>query len=114
VIGLPAERIAACLLPGGAADEGADPQGLRFHAGGMANMPWLSDGRWFLQQFRRWGCLPASQAGAGQDALHDADIVARVHRLETYRAAAAQVGVALPARDEREDGLPDWTGRAPA
>ena len=115
VIGLPAERIAACLLPGGAADEGADPQGLRFHAGGMANMPWLSDGRWFLQQFRRWGWLPASEAGAEQDEVHDAQIVARVHRLETYRAAAAQLEIAVPARDEREDGLPDWgAGRVSA
>ncbi|MBN6150998.1 ABC transporter substrate-binding protein [Xanthomonas sp. AmX2] len=108
VIGLPAERIAACLLPGGAADDGADPQGLRFHAGGLANLPWLSDGRWFLQQFRRWGWLPASAEGAAQDAAHDAQLVARVHRLDTYRAAAAQLGVALPERDAREDGLPDW------
>ncbi|UYB52998.1 ABC transporter substrate-binding protein [Xanthomonas sp. AM6] len=114
VIGLPAERIAACLLPGGAADDGADPQGLRFHADGVANMPWLSDGRWFLQQFRRWGWLPASAAGAAQDAVHDAQVVARVHRLDIYRAAAAQSGVALPAHDARDDGLPDWHAvRAP-
>jgi nitrate/nitrite transport system substrate-binding protein len=78
-------------------------------------MPWLSDGRWFLQQFRRWGWLPAREAGAEQDEVHDAQIVARVHRLETYRAAAAQLEIAVPARDEREDGLPDWgAGRVSA
>ncbi|KMM75207.1 nitrate ABC transporter substrate-binding protein [Xanthomonas sp. NCPPB 1128] len=105
VIGLPADRIAACLLPGGAADHGADPRGLRFHAEGLANLPWLSDGRWFLQQFRRWGWLSASAAGVEEDAAHDAAVVARVHRLDTYRAAAAQVGVAVPDGDARGGGI---------
>ncbi|WP_045728397.1 CmpA/NrtA family ABC transporter substrate-binding protein [Xanthomonas sp. GPE 39] len=107
VIDLPAERIAACLLPGGLADHGADPHGLRFHAGGLTNFPWLSDGRWFLQQFRRCGWLPGSGPGSEQDAAHDADLVARVHRLQTYRAAAALVGVEVPRCDERVYGLLD-------
>ena len=57
VIGLPAERIAACLLP---SDRDDPAQSLRFHADGEVNFPWRSDGRWFLHQFRRWGWLPAA------------------------------------------------------
>ncbi len=97
-IGLPAERIAACLQPreGGRSDEG-----LRFHAAGDANFPWLSDGRGFLRQFRRWGWLPAAAEGDDDDWLRD------VHRLETYRAAAHALGVAVPAKDERHSVLFD-------
>lgn len=29
---------------------------MRFWAGGEVSFPWLSDGMWFLTQFRRWGC----------------------------------------------------------
>ncbi|KAF1722271.1 CmpA/NrtA family ABC transporter substrate-binding protein [Pseudoxanthomonas wuyuanensis] len=98
VIDLPAERIAACLLP---VDSDPPGQGLRFHADGQVNFPWQSDGRWFLQQFRRWGLLPDG-AAAADDAL-----LGNVHRLQTYRQAAAQLGVALPAADTRQNLLFD-------
>lgn len=32
-----------------------DPHPLRFYADGEVNRPWLSDGMWFMTQFRRWG-----------------------------------------------------------
>jgi two-component system, oxyanion-binding sensor len=97
VIGLPADRIAACLLP----TDGQDAaQRLRFHAEGQVNFPWLSDGRWFLQQFRRWGWL-ASDPG-DDDAL-----LANVHRLDTYRLAAERAGVLVPEKDTRPNLLFD-------
>ena len=34
-----------------------DPHPLRFYADGEVNRPWLSDGMWFMTQFRRWGLL---------------------------------------------------------
>jgi len=88
VIGLPAERIAHCLLPD---DTQAPATALRFHGDGLVNVPWLSDGMWFLQQFRRWKLLPA------QSSESDEAIVARIHRIETYRQAAEWVGVAVPS-----------------
>jgi nitrate/nitrite transport system substrate-binding protein len=98
VIGLPAERIAACLLP----SEVDDPsKSLRFHADGEVNFPWRSDGHWFLQQFRRWGWLPA-----GSDE-HDAALLDNVRRVETYREAAASVGVPVPASDTRGAPSPE-------
>ena len=100
-IGLPADRIAACLRP----RDGEQPgEGLRFHADGDANFPWLSDGRGFLRQFRRWGWLPSARHAGDDDWLHD------VHRLDTYRQAARTLGVTVPAGDERHcvlfDGAP--------
>ncbi len=92
IIGLPAGHLAACLLP--PADE-APSTCLRFHADGQVNFPWISDGRWFLRQFRRWGWL------AGADAVHDDALLAEVHRLATYRAAAQRIGVPLPAENSR-------------
>jgi two-component system, oxyanion-binding sensor len=101
VIDLPAERIAACLLP----SVNEDPaQRLRFHDDGQVNFPWLSDGRWFLQQFRRWGLLPGETPGA------DDVLLGNVHRLETYRKAAALVDVRPPTADSRENLLFDDDG----
>lgn len=100
VIGLPFERLLACLSPSSGIAHGA---ALRFHGGGEVNFPWLSDGRWFLHQFRRWGWLP-TDTEAGDDAL-----LSEVHRLDSYRLAATQLGVALPARDSRSSVLFDGT-----
>ncbi len=96
-IGVPAACIAACLHP---SEDERPGEGLRFHAGGDANFPWLSDGRGFLRQFRRWGWLPAAPA-------KDDDWLRDVHRLQTYREAARALGVAVPVRDERESVLFD-------
>jgi two-component system, oxyanion-binding sensor len=100
VIGLPVERLASCLSPPADAAPGA---ALRFHGDGEVNFPWLSDGRWFLHQFRRWGWLPPETA-AGDDAL-----LSEVHRLDSYRLAATQLGVPVPVRDSRSSLLFDGT-----
>ncbi|WP_149194712.1 CmpA/NrtA family ABC transporter substrate-binding protein [Luteimonas suaedae] len=98
VIGLPAERIAASLLP---SDIDDPAQRLRFHADGQVNFPWRSDGRWFLHQFRRWGWLPAASPEA------DAILLGNVRRVDTYRQAAEQLGVPVPTRDTRQSTLFD-------
>ena len=53
-----------------------DAHPLRFFAGGEVNMPWLSDGIWFLTQFRRWGLLKDDPDYLG--------IARRIHRLDLY------------------------------
>ena len=65
-----------------------DAHALRFFAEGTVNLPYLSDGLWFLSQLRRWGLLredPAYQ-----------ETVAAVHRLDLYREAAGALGIAVP------------------
>jgi len=91
VIGLPLGLLEACLVPDGSLPP---HQALQFHADGQANFPWESDGRWFLTQFRRWGWLGAP--AADNDAW-----LADVFRLESWRAAARELGVPVPARDAR-------------
>ena len=98
VIGLPAERLAACLLP--RTDEPA-AEALAFHADGDANYPWVSDGRWFLGQFRRWGWLPPAGAGEEDAWLED------VYRRDSYRQAAQRIGVPLPVAASRSSLLFD-------
>ncbi|EGH18821.1 hypothetical protein Pgy4_38261, partial [Pseudomonas savastanoi pv. glycinea str. race 4] len=47
--------------------------------------PWLSDGMWFMTQFRRWGLL-----------REDPDYLAvasRVQQLDLYRQAAVALGI---------------------
>ena len=92
MIDLPPGRLAECLLAGGS--------GLRFHGDGAVNFPWLSDGRWFLHQFRRWGWL-------SPDAAEDDALLAEVHRIDGYRLAALQAGVPLPRGDSRTSILFD-------
>ncbi|HET6396072.1 MAG TPA: CmpA/NrtA family ABC transporter substrate-binding protein [Pseudoxanthomonas sp.] len=92
VIGLPAARLAAGLLP----RPGEVPEeALRFHDRGEANFPWVSDGRWFLAQFRRWGWLAHAEDG---DAW-----LADVYRRDLWAQAARLAGVAVPAQDTRPD-----------
>ncbi|WDS36069.1 CmpA/NrtA family ABC transporter substrate-binding protein [Pseudoxanthomonas sp.] len=88
VIGLPVAQLEACLQY-----DAADPAALAFHRGGTVNMPWLSDGEWFLSQVLRWGwcgSLPEQEA-----------LLRDIHRLDSYRHAAARVGVAVPAEVRR-------------
>ncbi|MGF6274105.1 ABC-type nitrate/sulfonate/bicarbonate transport system substrate-binding protein [Massilia sp. UYP11] len=82
--------------------------GLRFHADGEANFPWLSDGMWFMTQHRRWGLLreaPAYQA-----------LAAQVSRIDLYREAAERTGTMLPASPMRSSTLLGgrvWDGSDP-
>ncbi len=94
-IGLPAARLTTGLVP--RADVAAD-EALQFHAGGAANLPRLANGRWFLQQFRRWRWLPPAAPEDGDDAW-----LADVYRLDSYREAAARVRVEATAGEAAMD-----------
>ena len=106
VIGLPVTDIAACLSAG-------DANGghrLSFHEGGAVNFPYLSDGLWFLSQFRRWGWLAPDRDGS--DWMRQ---VAAVHDTTRYREAAASVAVQVPTAENRRSVLCDgvvWDGHA--
>ncbi|VVM69410.1 CmpA/NrtA family ABC transporter substrate-binding protein [Pseudomonas fluorescens] len=86
-----------------------DPHALRLHGNGEVNLPYLSDGMWFMTQFRRWGLL-----------REDPDYLAvarQVQQLDLYRQAASAVGVASPAGEMRSSQLIDgkiWDGSDPA
>ncbi|KQQ60088.1 nitrate transporter [Pseudomonas sp. Leaf127] len=85
-----------------------DPHALRLFNDGQVTFPWLSDGMWFMTQFRRWGLL-----------REDPDYLAvarRVHQLELYREAAAALGIAVPESTLRSSQLIDgriWDGSDP-
>jgi nitrate/nitrite transport system substrate-binding protein len=85
-----------------------DAHPLRFHAAGAVNMPYLSDGMWFMTQFRRWGLLRS-----------DPDYLAvarQVQQIDLYREAAQELGMATP-EPMRSSQLADgtrWDGSDPA
>jgi nitrate/nitrite transport system substrate-binding protein len=85
-----------------------DRHAVRFHGAGEVNLPYLSDGMWFMTQFRRWGLLREDPDYLG--------IAAHVQQLELYGQAAAAVGVAVPASAMRRSQLIDgkvWDGSDP-
>lgn len=105
-IGLPVAEIAACLSAG----EATGIPRLSFHDGGAVNFPYLSDGLWFLSQFRRWGWLAPERTESDW-----ARQVAEVHGTARYREAAASVAVQVPAAENRRSVLCDgivWDGHA--
>lgn len=63
-----------------------DPHALRFHGGGEVNVPYLSDGMWFMTQFRRWGLLREDPDYLG--------VARQVQQLGVYRDAATALGIA--------------------
>ena len=97
----------------GAYDDGlggrrTDTHPLAFHAGGQVNFPWLSDGMWFLTQFRRWGLLREDPDYAG--------VAGAVNHIGLYREVADALGVPTPDGVTRSSTLIDgrvWDGRDP-
>ena len=85
-----------------------DPHPMRFFADGAVNFPYLSDGMWFMTQFKRWGLL--------REHPEYLAVSAAVNRTDLYRDAAAQAGVPVPAAPLRSARLIDgalWTGLDP-
>ncbi len=84
-----------------AADADFGP-GLVFHAG-AAGFPWRSQARWFLTQMQRWNHLRTD--------INSNAVTAAVYRPDLFRSAAAMVGVATPAVDEKVEGVHagNWT-----
>lgn len=85
-----------------------DTHPLRFFGNGEVNMPWLSDGLWFMTQFRRWGLLKEEP-----DYL---DTARQIHQLDIYCQAAKALGVTVPQQPMRSSTLMDgkvWDGSDP-
>ncbi|MGH8449397.1 CmpA/NrtA family ABC transporter substrate-binding protein [Pseudomonas sp.] len=97
------------LYEDGLGNRWQDPHRLRFFAEGEVNVPYLSDGMWFMTQFRRWGLLREDPDYLGT--------ARQVQQLGLYRQAAQAVGVNVNAEDMRSSQLIDgkvWDGSDPA
>jgi len=85
-----------------------DTNHMKFFNDGKVPFPYLSDGMWFLTQFKRWGLLK-----------EDPDYLAvakQINRIELYRQAAVQLNVTVPTDVMRSSTLMDgtvWDGRDP-
>ncbi|MEO7854091.1 MAG: CmpA/NrtA family ABC transporter substrate-binding protein [Rubrivivax sp.] len=80
-----------------------------FFDGGAVNFPYLSDGMWFMTQYRRWGLIAQHP-----DYLA---VAQRINRVDLYRDAAAALGADVPTDTLRRSTLIDgvvWDGRDPA
>lgn len=85
-----------------------DHHAVSFHRQGEVNMPWLSDGMWFMTQFRRWGLLREDPDYLG--------IASQVQQLDLYRQAAEALNVQVPESVMRSSQLIDgkvWDGSDP-
>ena len=86
-----------------------DPNHMKFYNDGAVNMPYLSDGMWFLTQHRRWGLLKT-----------DPDYMAvakQINRIDIYREAATMAKASAPKDVMRTSKLMDgvvWDGKEPA
>jgi nitrate/nitrite transport system substrate-binding protein len=81
---------------------------MRFFEDGAVPFPYLSDGMWFLTQFRRWGLIKT-----------DPDYLAvakAVNRVDLYKEVATELKVPVPASTLRTSKLIDgvtWDGKDP-
>ncbi|WP_268796786.1 CmpA/NrtA family ABC transporter substrate-binding protein [Pseudomonas huanghezhanensis] len=107
----PVESIESRLLgeyADGLGNHWQDNHPVRFHGNGAVNMPYLSDGMWFMTQFRRWGLLREDP-----DYLN---VARQVQQLALYREAAQALDVKVPAASMRSSQLIDgkiWDGSDP-
>ncbi len=86
-----------------------DPHSMQFCRDGSVNFPYLSDGMWFLTQFRRWGLLTEDPDYAA--------VAAAVNQTRLFSEAAGALGMAVPASSVRSSTLIDgtvWNGSDPA
>jgi len=85
-----------------------DPNHIKFFNDGKVPFPYLSDGMWFLTQFKRWGLIKQEP-----DYLA---VAKQINRIELYKQAASQLNVAVPAEAMRSSTLMDgtvWDGKDP-
>jgi len=86
-----------------------DHHAVSFHRQGQVNLPYLSDGMWFMTQFRRWGLLREDPDYLG--------VAKAVQQLGVYREAATALGIEVPDSPMRSSQLIDgkiWDGSDPA
>ncbi|MFI4941569.1 MAG: CmpA/NrtA family ABC transporter substrate-binding protein, partial [Burkholderiales bacterium] len=94
--------------PSGSGTTRVDLDCLKFHQDGAVNFPYLSDGMWFLTQYKRWGLLKEHP-----DYLA---VASAINQVDLYREAATLAGVSAPAEPMRSAVLIDgvtWDGSAP-
>ena len=85
-----------------------DPNHMKFYNDGAANFPYLSDGRWFMTQHKRWGLAKGEPDYVGT--------ATSVNRIALYKEAAAAAKVPLPKSESRSSKLIDgvvWDGKNP-
>lgn len=85
-----------------------EPNHMKFFSDGKVPFPYLSDGMWFLTQFKRWG-LPKEE-------IDYLAVAKQINRVELYQQAAAQVNVDVPLDVMRSSILMDgtcWDGKDP-
>lgn len=85
-----------------------DRHALRLFDQGRANLPYLSDGMWFMTQFRRWGIL--------RDDPDYLAVARQVQQLALYREAADALSVPcadLPMRSSQLIDGSRWDGSDP-
>ena len=86
-----------------------DHHAVSFHRQCQVNLPYLSDGMWFMTQFRRWGLLREDPDYLG--------VAKAVQQLGVYREAATALGIEVPDSPMRSSQLIDgkiWDGSDPA
>ncbi|MFJ4397989.1 CmpA/NrtA family ABC transporter substrate-binding protein [Pseudomonas sp. NPDC089396] len=107
----PVENIEPRLLgtyQDGLGNQWQDTHPLHLFDQGRANLPYLSDGMWFMTQFRRWGLLREDPDYLG--------VAREVQQLALYRDAAEALGVPCQAKPMRSSLLIDgsrWDGSDP-
>lgn len=85
-----------------------DAHPIKFFNDGTVNFPYLSDGMWFMTQFKRWGLLKS-----------DPDYLAvskKINRIDLYTEAAEALEIAVPKHLMRTSQLMDgivWDGENP-
>lgn len=86
-----------------------DPHHMKFFADGAVNLPYLSDGMWFMTQYKRWGLIEQHPDYLG--------VARQINQLGLYREAAAALHIDTPAQEMRSSVLIDgvtWDGSDPA
>ncbi|HEU4458070.1 MAG TPA: CmpA/NrtA family ABC transporter substrate-binding protein [Methylibium sp.] len=85
-----------------------DPNHMKFYSDGAVNMPYLSDGMWFLTQHKRWGLLKEHP-----DYLA---VATKVNQIELFKQGAALAKATVPKETTRTSKLIDgtvWDGKNP-
>ncbi len=85
-----------------------DPNHMKFFNDGAVNMPYLSDGMWFLTQHKRWGLIKDHPDYLG--------IAKQINQVDLYKQAAAMAKVSVPKDVMRSSKLMDgtvWDGKDP-
>jgi len=92
----------------GLGKEWHDPNHIKFFNDGKVPFPYLSDGMWFLTQFKRWGLLKEDP-----DYL---EIARQINQIELYKQAASGINVPVPDNEMRRSVLMEdtpWDGSDP-